>query len=218
MAKRYAPFGVHTWEIWNEANLKGPWPGAPDPVKYTSMLKAAYNAIHAVDPGAVVMSSGLSPAPDVAGQAYKPTTFLLKMYAAGAHGFFDAFGLHISMSPFPVTINETWNPSYDANVELYPIMRSMGDGGKKIWATEAGYSTTTDTTKGVSEGAQWWLLKLMIQTWLNKPFSGPVFVYMLRDAGTNPANWFDNMGVLHYDWSPKPAYTGIQSWLLNGAK
>jgi hypothetical protein len=216
MAHRYAPMGVHAWEIWNEANLRGPWPGAPDPVKYTSMLKAAYRAIHAADPHAIVVSTGLSPAPDQAGYGYRPATFLQKMYAAGAKGYFDAVGLHISMSPYPPTINQTWNLIYSASVEMYPMMKAFGDANKKIWATEAGYSTTTDANKGVSEAAQGLLLKQMLQIWLAKPFAGPAFVYMLRDAGTDRTNWFDNMGLLRRDYSPKPAYFGITSWLKSG--
>src|SRR5690242_4849148 len=86
LAARYAPFGVHTWEIWNEANLKGPWPGAPDPVLYTQLLKAAYTNIHAHDSQATVVSSGLSPAPDEPSWGLRPYTFLRAMYDNGAKG------------------------------------------------------------------------------------------------------------------------------------
>src|SRR5215211_3211020 len=53
-AKRYAPMGVHHWEIWNEPNL-----GAFTSVAhYTSMLKASYTAIKEVDPSAFLLAGG----------------------------------------------------------------------------------------------------------------------------------------------------------------
>ena len=56
----FAPLGVHHWEIWNEPN-RGFWKPAPDPARYTAMLKLAYAAIKAQDPSAFVVSGGLSP-------------------------------------------------------------------------------------------------------------------------------------------------------------
>ena len=220
LAARYAPFGVHTWEIWNEANLKGPWPGAPDPVLYTQLLKAAYTNIHAHDSQATVVSSGLSPAPDQPSWALRPYTFLRAMYDNGAKGYFDAVGLHITMTPFEVNApqnQDTWNPTYSAVTQMYPLMQAMGDGNKKIWATEAGYSTTVDPSKGVSESRQAPLLEDLMSTWLHKSFAGPVFAYTLRDPGTDQNNWFDMMGLLREDFSHKPAYDAITNYIQASA-
>jgi hypothetical protein len=216
LATRYGPQGVHAWEIWNEANLKGPWPGAPDPVTYTQLLKSAYVSIHAADTDATVVSTGLSPAPDQPAIGLRPYTFLKAMYDNGAKGYFDAVGLHITMTPWASncsTCNQTWNPSYSAETQMYPLMQQMGDGYKKIWATEAGYSTTTDTSKGVSESQQGPLLTQLIDSWLHKSYAGPVFAYTLRDPGTDTTNWFDMMGLLHNDYTPKPGYTVLTNYI-----
>jgi hypothetical protein len=105
---------------------------------------------------------------------------------------------------------------YAAGTELYPLMKWYGDGAKKIWATEAGYSTTTNRSKGVSEASQGTLLTQMLRLWVAKPFAGPVFVYTVRDTGTDRANWFDNLGLLHTDFSRKPAYTSLASFIRTG--
>ena len=39
--QRYAPLGVHTWEIWNEPNTSAFWPPKPDPAAYTQLLRRA---------------------------------------------------------------------------------------------------------------------------------------------------------------------------------
>jgi hypothetical protein len=39
--QRYAPLGVHAWEIWNEPNHVAFWGPRPDPVAYTDLLERA---------------------------------------------------------------------------------------------------------------------------------------------------------------------------------
>ena len=63
VAGRYAPQGVHTYEIWNEPNI-GFWKPTPDPQAYTAVLCSAYQRIHAADPAATVITGGTSPAGD----------------------------------------------------------------------------------------------------------------------------------------------------------
>src|SRR3989442_537892 len=53
---------VRYFQIWNEPNLRGEWVakvngaclGHPDPVSYTALLKAAYEAAHAANPDVVI--------------------------------------------------------------------------------------------------------------------------------------------------------------------
>ena len=54
VAARYADKGVEFFEIWNEENIN--WAPVPNPGAYTADLKAAYAAIKAADPSAVVLS------------------------------------------------------------------------------------------------------------------------------------------------------------------
>ena len=61
VAKRYGGEGANYFEIWNEPNNPAFWAPKPNPAAYTADLKAAYAAIKAVDPAAVVLSGGLAP-------------------------------------------------------------------------------------------------------------------------------------------------------------
>ena len=58
LARRYpSSAGI---EIWNEPNLRMFWQPRPDPGRYVQLLRSAWLAIKAVDPGMPVVSGGLS--------------------------------------------------------------------------------------------------------------------------------------------------------------
>ncbi len=63
LLKRY-PGMIHAIEVWNEINLDREWTTAPqqlDPNRYVKLLQTAHDAIKAVDPNIIVISSALSP-------------------------------------------------------------------------------------------------------------------------------------------------------------
>jgi len=104
-AARYAPMGVHAYEIWNEPNIVNFWAPGPDPARYTQMLKLSYSAIKAADPSAVVVSAGLSPYGSYGqsdAQHMNPISFLERMYNNGASGSFDAVGWHPYNFPYGI--------------------------------------------------------------------------------------------------------------------
>ena len=95
---RYRPRGVRTWEIWNEPNMSGSWPPAPDPARYARLLVAASAAMRKADTGATILSGGLASAvetgPAGAVAHHAAVDFLERIYAAGAGGAFDAVAFH----------------------------------------------------------------------------------------------------------------------------
>ncbi len=208
-AARYAPFGVHTWEIWNEPNLFTMWSPKPDVAKYTALLKDAYSKIHAVDPGATVLTGGMSPAYDAPdGTQVLPLTWVKGIYANGGKGYFDAIGHHPTTYPYSSNLVVSWS-AFQQSKDIYDYMVSQGDSAKKIWATEIGFPTGTDS-RAVSESAQGNLFAESLEAWTNFSFHGPMFIYSVRDYGTNLADHYQNFGIMHYDGSPKAGYTRIE--------
>ena len=61
-ARRYAPLGIKSWEIWNEPNINAFWLPAPNAAAYAQLLRASYTSIKQADPQSTVISGGLSPA------------------------------------------------------------------------------------------------------------------------------------------------------------
>jgi hypothetical protein len=217
-AGRYGPQGVHAYEVWNEPNLGQWWVGGPDAPGYVTLLKAAYPAIHAGDPGATVVTGGLAPHGDLGASPndpVSPVNFLKAMYAAGAHGFFDAFGIHPypPLPHAPLSGKVGWNALLQTRLE-HDTMVAGGDGNKQIWGTEYGAPTGT-SSKSVSEATQAQYVIDGYNYWSGLSFTGPLFVDTLRDGMTSGSDWSAHMGVTRSDFSPKPAL-GAMRTLVRG--
>jgi hypothetical protein len=202
--ERYFPRGVRDWEIWNEANTYWFWAPAPDPAAYTALLKAAYPAIKAIDPGATVLTAGLSPAPDAPdGSLMSPVRFLEGIYAAGGRGFFDAVAHHPSNWPYmPLRPEPNFNDNAFGGVtpRLYQTMQANGDGAKKIWATEMGAPTPWQGSDAAYLSAY---LVEAYTAWSNWSFTGPLIWYSYRDGGTSPTDVEQHFGLVYRDFTPK---------------
>lgn len=211
-ARRYAPLGVHAYQIWNEPNVRMFWESGPDPTRYTALLRAASRAIKSVDPFATVIAAGLAPAADVAGESIAPFRFLSDMYAAGAAGSFDALGLHPYSFPYSPATPGAWNP-FQLLPYYHVLMTLNGDGAKKIWATEVGFGTGRDGTS-VNESVQATRLREVVQQWVRWPFTAQLFFYNYRDLDSSSTSVFDNMGIVRENGSVKPAYAALRSVLV----
>jgi hypothetical protein len=208
-ARRYAPRGVHAWEIWNEPNLFTMWSPRPDVARYTGLLRAAYSAIKGVDRGATVVTGGMSPAynaPDR--KQVLPLSFVQGIYANGGGGFFDAIGHHPSSFPAPSTYEADWNPFLQTK-SIYNEMRAHGDGAKKVWATELAFPTGS---QGVSEGVQGDRYTEAVRAWRAWSFTGPMFIYSLRDMGTN-GDRYETSGIYRNNGSSKASVSKVSAAL-----
>jgi hypothetical protein len=88
-------------------------------------------------------------------------------------------------------------------------------GGRRrpVWITEMGWTTYTPHNSWVQEGFLPTPLReqaeLIVRTYLSCIISGAdpkVFWYDLRNDGTDPLNFEDNIGIMYRDFTPKPAY------------
>lgn len=206
-AERYGD-RVTDWEIWNEPNLQSFFLPRPDTAQYMELLKASYTAIKEVQPGANVISGGLSPAVD--GINIAPTTFLDEMYSMGGRNYFDNVGIHpYSFPAMPDEPNsEAWN-TFIRMGNMYDTMVANGDSNKKLWMTEVGAPTGTAGT-AVSPARQGALIARGIELSASLPYAGPYIMYTLRDYGTNPSNIEHNFGIFDRNWNPKAGYAAIK--------
>ncbi|MFN8372410.1 MAG: hypothetical protein U0694_05990 [Anaerolineae bacterium] len=100
-----AGLGADAIEVWNEPNIDREWtPGQIDPVRYTDLLRVAYNAINAVNPNTMVISG--APAPTgyfggCSGGGCDDNAFVSAMAAAGAANYLDCVGLHYNEGIVP---------------------------------------------------------------------------------------------------------------------
>jgi hypothetical protein len=212
--QRYAPMGVHAYEIWNEPNVAGFWAPEPDPARYAQLLKLAYSAVKSVDPSSTVVSAGLAPYGSygqVDAKHMNPVTFLQKMYADGAAGSFDAVGWHPSNYPHGLSFARwsAWSQMSQTSPSARSVMAAHGDRAKQIWATEFSYPTG-GTSRDVSEATQARLVRRTYAALRKWSWAGPAFFYSYRDKGTNRLDIEENFGVVRYDYTPKPSYRAYQ--------
>lgn len=206
-AAHFAPVGVHSWEIWNEANISFRFHPGVDAKKYTDMLKNAYRSINAVDSSADIIAGGTAPsASDV--QNLSPVDFLQALYDNGAQGYFTAVSSH------PYTYPKTPDNSGPLDAwgqlnRMHEIMAAAGDGGKQIWLTEFGAPTNGPVNRPneyVSEALQNQILTEAVAQWKKHSWSGPFFWYDYKDSGSSNSSSEHFFGLVRADGSRKPAY------------
>jgi hypothetical protein len=209
VAARYGPMGVSAYEIWNEPNIQLFWYPAPNASLFTAMLKDAYAAIKAVQPGATVISGGLSPAAND-GTDIAPITFLQDMYADGAQGSFDALGDHAYSYPTLPDDDETysgWSQMNQTSPSLRSVMAANGDSAKQIWITEIGAPSAGPN--GVGTTAQAEEVTQAVAGAKSSSWIGAMFFYTYKDAASDP----DYFGLLNADGSAKPAWSALATAL-----
>jgi len=103
-----AKLGADAIEVWNEPNIDREWPiGRVNGANYVRLLKAAYEAIKAVNPDTLVISG--APAPTgffgggCAAQGCDDHVFMAQMANAGAADYADCIGVHYNEGILPPT-------------------------------------------------------------------------------------------------------------------
>ena len=223
---------IAAYQIWNEPNLAREWcDQAPDPAAYAAMLKAAYQAIKAADPNALVISAGLSPTGTQPPQAMPDDTYLEQLYQAmgdDSSGYFDLLGLHApGYAAPPETSPEeaAANPAYGGErfftfrrvEDLRAIMERHGDAGKQVAVLEMGW-----TSDQVHDAYKWHAV--------TEEQKADYLVRAFDFAQKNWAPWISVMSVIYIcdpDWteqneqywwcvtnpdgSPRPAFNALKA-------
>jgi hypothetical protein len=237
MATRYKG-RVQAYEIWNEQNLRREWEGAPlSAADYVVLLGAAYQAIKAVDPGAIVVSGGMAPTGVNDGvEAIDDRIYLEQMYAAGLSDVCDAVGAHPYGFANPPDVYYTggdydptrgWDdhPSFffrNTIQDYYAIMTANGDEDKDVWATEYGWPTVDGM--GVDPNPGWdyagHIDEAQQASYIADSYSlakewGYVGVAFLWNLNFWPIRGTeDEMAkfcIVRGDWSPRPAYNALKA-------
>ena len=222
---------VAAYEVWNEQNLWYEWGGRGklSAAGYVALLQAAYSAIKAADPSAVVVSGGLTPTGVNDGYvAFDDVHYLAQMYAAGADAYFDVLGAHPSGYNNPPgdtpEYNSTdttefkghWSFYFRRFEQLHDVMALNGQGSKPIWLTEFGWSSQQVPPAGYeyaaenSEEEQASYLRTAIEYARRLPYVGVVFVWNLNYASiTGPQDEKAGFSLIRYDGSLRPAYAAL---------
>ncbi|WP_237569985.1 Ig-like domain-containing protein [Mycolicibacterium lacusdiani] len=195
---------VTAWEVWNEPNAIMFWQPGPNAAQYTALLKAAYPAIKAADPNAVVVAASVGATLDWFNLTVNPVRFVDEMYKAGAAGYFDALSFHPYQytTPFSQGGYMFESPISQAN-RIYALMVANGDGHKKIWATEYGQPSSE-----ASDANQAAYIGDFLRGWRALSYAGPAFIHTLVDRADGDAVE-GSFGLFRPDWTPKPVVSTV---------
>jgi murein DD-endopeptidase MepM/ murein hydrolase activator NlpD len=238
MAERYKG-KVQAYEIWNEQNLHHEWGNeALDANRYVQLLAAAYRAIKAKDPGAIVVSGGLTPTGDNPPVAVDDLTYLERMYQAGLKNYCNAVGVHPSGYNVPPDADwRTWSdptavfrgPSdnhhhswvFRGTMEgSRNIMVRYGDSGKKLWPTEFGWASVDGLGVSPATGYEYAAdntaeeqARYIVRAYEMGRNWGWVGVMFLWNLNFGPVAGAKDekaaFGIVHPDWTPRLALAAI---------
>lgn len=213
-----AAFAASRWqpdafEVWNEPDLPE-FLANTSPKTHADLLKAAYPKIKTASPRTKVIAGGTS--------GIKSKIWWKNVYAYGAKGSFDAIGVHgyqgVADSA-PAYYDPNWVQYYLADIgNLVLLMQSNGDGAKKIWVTEYGWSSHTNEMyasptpnwkRGVTEANQAKFLHGASQYVAKWPQVEAMFWYNEWNKNTGDAHE-DNFGLLKRDFTRKPVWSAMR--------
>jgi hypothetical protein len=228
-AERYAPMGVHAWEIWNEPNLAEFFKPKPDPAAYTRLLRATAKALRSVQPKAYLVMGGLAVArtnPETG--KVSPTEFLAKVSKLGGNRLVDAVGYHPYNYPhLPSDTTSSGTPFErisTARDNLVAVLDKYGTPDLPIWITETGAPTSgpgsaadgktvpADTTH-VTEAFQAEIATDTVPASAANPHVEAVFWFADQDSATaqDTAHRSKFFGLRRYDGSRKPAFAKLKA-------
>jgi polysaccharide biosynthesis protein PslG len=209
LAARYGD-KVAAWEIWNEPNHPDFFKAPDQAAAYARLLKAAYPAVKAANPRAVVVGGALS---------QSDHAFTQRLYDLGVKGSFDAFSVHpYSDDVSPLDPRSTIDARYSF-IRGVPAIRNVmlrnGD-SHPIWLTESGWSTSTLRTpdhwrNGVSEATQAMFMRQQAAQIARWPYVKVNIWFNLLDRGSDRTDTYSNCGLLRVDGTAKPAYTAFRA-------
>ena len=184
---------IHHWEIWNEPNIFF-WQGTAE--MYAELLMKSYIAIKDADPDAQILGISTS------GIDFKYIQKMLELQTP-----FDVLTIH----PYRSKLVENL---FISDLKKASDMAALPGGKQRpVWITEMGWTTYTPHNFWVQGGFVPTPLRsqaeLIVRTYLSCIISGinpKVFWYDMRNDGTDPHNFEDNIGIMYKDFSPKPAY------------
>jgi polysaccharide biosynthesis protein PslG len=234
---------VQAIEIWNEQNLaveNGGWVTEADAGYYVELLKVAYTRIKEIDPSIyVVAGPPASTAVNSPGIALSDEAYFRAMYAYQEgiiRNYFDIQAVHPGGSANPPDTLWPDNPShadgwttdrtfYFRRVEdIRKLMEEYGMADHQIWITEYGWATQNGTP-GFEFGNQVsyeqqadYIVGAMRLTKEKYPWVGNMILWNLnfgplKAQDGDPLNEQASFSILNGDYSPRPAYLAIQSYI-----
>lgn len=215
---------VAAWQIWNEPNDPALWPDIGDANarkrRYGDMLVAAYDAIKAADPTAIVVTGGVYVYDGSAGLAFLNAPGGVFQQVPAARQKFDAFALH----PY-IPTDRPDAPQIPPIITIEGRVRNtrqwltndIGRPDAPLWITEVGWCTAPGTCPGDVQVTEEQQANYLARTLVIAQQNGVEHTswFQFEDAFNNPNREWSNAAIVRtYDgstYAPKPAYNAYRT-------
>lgn len=226
-AERYSARGVHTWEIWNEPNIRPFWHTGPDAERYAGLLKAASRSVRSADSKAYLLLGGLAAVKtDPAKQYVSHQTYLGELGRLGALDQVDAISYHPYTYPLLPGAKTATGTRFEeiasTSDSLVSVLRRYGKPDMPVWVTETGAPTWSQGTAADSpdaQGTRHVTARLQAEIATDTvpaaaaiPSVAKVFWFAYRDgeAETADSRTSQHFGLLYSDGRHKPAFAALR--------
>lgn len=224
-AARFAPTGIHTWEIWNEPNSALFWQPEVDPTAYVSLLHAASQAIRKADSKAFVLIGGLT-VDKTANGTLSVADFLARVPESPLR-LVDALAVHTYTWPYPASRLGPWMSPWAQADSGLPYLRQLlaqsGTPDLPIWVTEYGAPTggprsewdgspdsLSRSPDHVTELQQAIIASDAVATAASDPIIRTLFWYTDRDSMAQQDSAEAYYGLRRADGSKKAAFEALR--------
>lgn len=193
------------FEVYNEPY--GDWYGPVEPARYAALLRTVVPRARQANPQARFLIP-VDSTPD--GERH---TWIDDLYRAepGLNELFDGVAMHpYSGNRAPDEPNDPWG--FARIAEARNALQSHGAGDKAFWITEVGWSTCpADPHWCVSEAQQATHMERVAELVRTRyTFVDAVFYYHFIGFEREPSDTEDFFGLVHADFSPKPAFHALR--------
>lgn len=199
---RYAPMGVHHWEVFNEPNLPGyGWLSRDYAARenldlYALLLARANRAVRENDPQGVVLIGGLA-SDQHRGLPIEETMRIL--YGHGVRNCFDVMAYH----PYGY---QNQFPAARARVDA--VLAAGGDAGKPVWFNEYGWTDQASMDLARNATAE---TNPMLAALSQRDSAEALFWFSAVDySGRRRAPTF---GLADYDGELRPSFRTFRSYV-----
>ncbi|MFG1342091.1 hypothetical protein [Xanthobacter autotrophicus] len=210
------------FEIWNEWNLGGgkmpPWligPGTPDDsraaVHYAALARTVLATLPAARPGVRVLSGAAGNDP---GWGWTKA-----IVADGAISGATGLSVHLYNHCEADLTTRNGTDIADRATTLETALRQQTGGAVPLYITEFGWPTVRRGCLISRQQAADNIAQVLLWS-AGTPWVRGVWIYQLKDQGTNPDDIEDNFGLYDYNHAPKPAACAVREAvaLIKGAR
>lgn len=210
---------IAAWEIWNEPNAAETWPllgsgGSASRQRYGEMLVAAYQAIKAADPSAIVLTGGVYV---FDGSYCAPNNcdglhFLGGVFqqVPAARTAFDVLAIHPYMpTERPDAPNIPRLITVEGRVRnSRSWLQSIGRGDARLWITEMGWCTAVGNCPGGVQVSEEQQANYLVRSMVVAQHNGVEHTswFQFEDAFNDPNREWSNAAIVgHFNGSGYPA-------------